>query len=67
MLYALIGFIGVLVGAACVYVCTPEQICSGCMPQVPESDETEESILKQWQNLLSFTAEAGGDSDGTDS
>lgn len=65
MMYALIGFIGVLLGAACVYVCTPEQTCSGCceMQPAPEQPIEDAGIMRQWQNLLNFTADAGGEND----
>ena len=64
MMYALIGFIGVLIGAACVYICTPEQTCSGCHSEAQAPPQTmDTNLMRQWQNLLNFTADAGGDSD----
>ncbi len=65
MIYALVGFIGVCIGAACVYVFSPTvQVC------VPEKEYTvsqeaaeDARLAKQWQSLLNFTADAGGDDD----
>ena len=68
MIYACIGFIGVLIGALCVYRCTPVIEVSEHGEKHVDYDETEEDarLARQWQNLLSFTAEAGGDNDDAD-
>ncbi len=65
MIYALIGFIGVCIGAACVYVFSPTvQVCVPEREYTPSKEEQEDARLaQQWQNLLNFTGNAGGDED----
>ena len=65
MIYALIGFIGVILGVICTCVCMllvsveEESVCDA----LPSQTEADEDLAKQWQNLLNFTADAGGDQD----
>ena len=68
MIYALIGFMGVVLGAVCVYLCTPVTEVYEYPPQHVHYDETQEDarLAKQWQNLLNFTADAGGENDDAD-
>ncbi len=69
MIYACIGFIGVVIGALCVYLCTPVIELGANEGECVHYDETEEDarLARQWQNLLNYTADAGGEDDDADS
>lgn len=63
MIDALIGFIGVVIGAACVYICRPDgsESTSASAAAVYTESEEDKRLARQWQNLLSYTVESGGD------
>lgn len=61
MIYACIGFIGVVIGALCVHFATPVIELAAEKPTVSESEE-DARLARQWQNILNYTAD-GGDED----
>ena len=67
MIYACIGFAGVLIGALCVHFFAPQTVVYEEKPIFENADAADAQLAKQWQNLLNFTADAGGDGDDTDS
>lgn len=65
MVYACIGFIGVLIGALCVHLSTP---VIEIAEEKPHYDDTQEDarLARQWQNILNYTADGGDDDEPTD-
>ena len=65
MIYALIGFIGVVLGVICTCTCLLVEVETKqeTVSVVQSQDETDLQLAKQWQNLLNYTADAGGEQD----
>lgn len=66
MTYASIALLGVLVGALCVYFCTPTYAPTEKADLHIDETEEDARLARQWQNILNYTAD-GGEDDAQDS